>query len=212
MEEYPTGILSVVSDSYDIFNACSEIIGTQLREEVKKRDGVLVVRPDSGDPVATVLKVLEILGEKIGKYQNRKGYQVLDPHVRVLWGDGLDYDTIYDILLAMRGRGWSAVNIATFGMGGGLLQKINRDTQRFAFKCSAQCRNGVWHDIFKEPLDKTKVSKKGKLALRWNEGAHGKFLETVPEDGGDDLLDTVFEDGELKRDMSFDEVRKNAEL
>jgi nicotinamide phosphoribosyltransferase len=210
VNEYPTGILSVVSDSYDIFRACSDIIGTKLKDKILARDGVFVVRPDSGDPVSTVLRILDILGEKMGMTVNAKGCKVLNPKVRVLWGDGLDYDKIYDIFHAMRNAEWSAENIATMGMGGGLLQKVNRDTQRFAFKCSAQKRDGVWHDIYKDPTDKSKASKKGRLALY--KTATGYHTATATNFNDQDVLETVFEDGVLKRDMTFDEVRKNAAL
>lgn len=214
LEKYPKGILSVVSDSYDIFRACADIIGTKLRDKILARDGVFVVRPDSGDPVAVVLKILEILGDKFGTTTNEKGFKELPPKLRILWGDGLDHDAIYDILFAMSNAGWAASNMACLGMGGGLLQKVNRDTQRFAFKCSAQFRDGQWQDIFKEPVDKTKCSKRGRLALCRIEGAHGSVLRTVPEakTGGADILQTVFEDGELKREYTFDEVRRNAAL
>jgi len=213
--EYPSGTLSVVSDSYDIFKTCEMIIGGALREKILARDGVLVVRPDSGEPIATILKVLDILGEKFGLTVNRKDYKILNPKIRILWGDGLSYDMIDDILLAMRDANWSAENMATFGMGGGLLQKVNRDTQRFAFKCSAQCRNGVWHDIFKEPLDKSKSSKKGKLALIRSTDGQSAMYKTVPAaelHDGEDLLVTVFEDGALTHEWTFDEVRRNASL
>lgn len=94
-------------------------------------------------------------------------------------------------------------------MGGALLQKINRDTQRFAFKSSAQERDGVWYDIFKEPLDSSKSSKRGKLKLSKN--SEGHFF-TVKDNSDDytDLLETVFENGEIKKEYTFDEVRKNA--
>ena len=100
-------------------------------------------------------------------------------------------------------------------MGGGLLQKINRDTQRFAFKCSAQKRDGVWYDIFKSPLDQSKRSKKGKLALIRVHGAHGSVYKTVEECDGPvegDLLRTVFENGDLVNPLTFEEVRSNAKL
>ena len=209
IKEYPTGILSVVADSYDIFRACREIIGENLKEKILERYGVFVVRPDSGDPVATVLKILEILGDAYGTETNYKGFKELNPKIRILWGDGLDYDKIYDILLAMKNAGWSAANMATFGMGGGLLQKINRDTQRFAFKCSAQKRDGKWLDIFKDPADKTKASKKGRLALVKN----GENFFTVPEtENTENLLDIVFEDGKIVKEIDFEAVRDNAEI
>ena len=87
-----------------------------------QRDGCLVIRPDSGDPPSTVAKVLEILGEKFGYKFNDKGFKVLDPHVRVIQGDGIDRKMMELVLLRMHQEGWLADNIA-FGSGGGLLQK-----------------------------------------------------------------------------------------
>src|SRR5215472_16597901 len=100
-----------------------------------QRQGTLVVRPDSGNPREVVLKVLEIRAARFGATTNGKGYRVLHPKVRVIQGDGVNYRTIQDTLTAMNRAGWSADNI-TFGMGGALLQQLNRDTQKFAFKCS----------------------------------------------------------------------------
>jgi nicotinamide phosphoribosyltransferase len=94
-------------------------------------------------------------------------------------------------------------------MGGGLLQKVNRDTQRCAFKSSAQCRNGVWYDIFKNPADVTKASKKGKLKLI---KINGEFVTVSANDPGDDYLKVVFENGELVKFVDFDTVRQNATL
>lgn len=207
---YPDGVVSIVADSYDIFAAARDIVcAPSFRKKALARNGVLVIRPDSGDPVSTVLRLLDILAEGYGEARTARGYRELNPKVRLLWGDGLDYNGIYDILKAMANAGWSATNMAAFGAGGGLLQRVDRDVQRFAFKCSAQKRNGVWHDIFKNPLDTTKASKRGRLALV--KTADGQF-RTVPEAeaGGGDLLETVFENGRLVRDMRFAEVRRNA--
>ena len=208
---YPTGVVSIVSDSYDIFNAVENIVcAPEYRKKVLARDGVLVVRPDSGDPVTTLLRLCDILAAGYGDAVNALGYRELNPKVRLLWGDGINYDGIYDILSALKNAGWSAANMACFGSGGGLLQKMDRDVQRFAFKCSAQKRNGEWLGIAKNPLDTTKASKKGRLALV--KSANGQF-RTVGEDGfsGENFLEPVFENGVLLRDMTFSEVRENAE-
>lgn len=133
LEAYPIGLVACVSDSFDIYKACEDYWGTQLKDKILSRDGTLVVRPDSGDPPTTALRVLEILGDKLGKSKNDKGYFVLDPHVRVIWGDGIDYDMLCAVLSLLKANKWSADNIA-FGSGGGLLQKLNRDTQKCAFK------------------------------------------------------------------------------
>ncbi len=207
---YPTGNVSIVSDSYDIFAAVRDIVcAPDFRKKVLARDGVLVIRPDSGDPVTTLLRLLDILCDGYGCTLNTRGFKKLHPKVRLLWGDGIDYNGVYDILQALKNAGWSAANMAAFGSGGGLLQRMDRDTQRFAFKCSAQKRNGVWHEIFKNPLDTTKASKKGRLALIRSPAGH---YQTVPEAqaGNENELELVFENGHLIRDMRFADVRRNA--
>lgn len=212
LEQYPTGLVAVVSDSYDIFNCCSNIWGGVLKDKVLARDGVLVVRPDSGDPPTVVVKVLNLLGEKFGTTTNEKGYRVLHPKVRVIQGDGIDFKMLDLILDAMEKAGWSADNIA-FGSGGGLLQKLNRDTQRFAFKCSSAVVNGVARDVFKQPVtDNGKKSKSGRLKLVYQDGAHGPALITVPEnDNRKDQLQLVFRNGELFNEQTLADIRKRAE-
>jgi nicotinamide phosphoribosyltransferase len=151
LEQYPDGFVACVSDSFDIYRACSDYWGTQLKDKVLARDGVLVVRPDSGDPPTVVNKVLDILGDKFGFETNAKGFKVLNPKVRVIQGDGIDFAMLDKILSAMKVNGWSADNIA-FGSGGGLLQKLNRDTQKFAFKCSQVVIGDESRDVYKRPI------------------------------------------------------------
>ena len=208
IKTYPKGILSVVCDSYDYVNCVKNIIGGQFRDAILAREGVFVVRPDSGDPEEVTLNIMELLGKAFGYTRNSKRCKVLNPKVRVLWGDGIDIRGIRGILGILSVNNWSAENMATFGCGGGLLQKHNRDTQRFAFKCSAQKRDGVWHDIYKNPLDKSKTSKRGRLSLV----KVGTEFITVPERETGDLLQTVFENGKLVKRYTFAEVRANAEL
>lgn len=211
--DYPTGILSVVGDSYDIYHFAHEM-GSTFKRDIMARNGKFVLRPDSGDPVETILKLSGILFHDFGGTHNAKGYKVFDPHVGLLWGDGLEPTMIREILDATTAAGYCASNYV-FGMGGGLLQKINRDQQRFAFKASAQKRDGVWHDIFKDPLDSSKVSKRGRLRLEHNK--RGWFTLRMTGDGNgkadDDanLLKTVFEDGELVRQYGLSEVRENVD-
>lgn len=213
LDEYPEGILSVVADSYNVYKFVTKI-GTEFKDRILERDGVFVVRPDSvtkshQTPAELVVWIAHELAQHFGTTINSKGYKVIDPHVRILWGDGLDRFAIHDILEALTKDGFSAANMATFGMGGGLLQKVNRDTQRFAFKSSAQKRSGVWHDVFKDPVDSTKKSKKGRLKLV------NEFYEfhTIGADAaGEDILETVFENGEIKKEYGFEEIRQNASL
>lgn len=209
LTKYPKGILSVVIDSYNYKRFILEY-AREFKDIILARDGKVVFRPDSGDPSSTTLDVLNALESVFGSTVNAKGYKQLNPKVGMLWGDGIEYLGIRSILYTMRNNGWCSDNIV-FGMGGGLLQKINRDTQRFAFKSSAQERNNIWYDIYKQPLDMSKVSKKGRLALINRDGTfHTVALGSVPEE--QDCLRVVFENGELKNEMTFDQVRKNAIL
>lgn len=209
LEQYPTGLVACVSDSFNIYRACSEYWGSILKDKILERDGTLVVRPD---PPAVVVKVLGLLGEKFGFTTNEKGFKVLHPKVRVIQGDGIDFAMLDKILTAMEGQGWSADNIA-FGSGGGLLQKLNRDTQRFAFKCSSVTVGGKERDVFKRPItDNGKKSKSGRLKLVYNNGgAHGPVLTTVPESApGDDQLRVVYENGLTKITDTLEDIRQRA--
>ena len=163
LHQFPKGIIACVSDSYNIFDACEHLWGEQLKKQVMNRDGTLVIRPDSGHPILVVLKCLDILGDRFGYSINSKGYKVLDPHIRLIQGDGIDYTVMTRILRAMREYGWSIDNIA-FGSGGALLQKMNRDTNKFAFKCSNITKNNIDFPVFKDPFTaKDKISKAGRF-------------------------------------------------
>jgi nicotinamide phosphoribosyltransferase len=213
LNQFPEGIVACVSDSYDVFNACEHIWGEQLRDKVLSRNGVLVIRPDSGDPKTVVLKVLEILGEKFGFQVNHKGYKVLDPKVRIIQGDGVNYWTIQDVLTSMSRAGWSADNIS-FGMGGALLQQLNRDTQKFAFKCSNITVAGKDRVVFKEPVtDAGKGQKRGRLALTRRDG-HLETILSGRQTGKsvNNLLETVFMNGEIKHEFTLEQIRQRAEL
>lgn len=207
LRKFPDGLVAVVSDSYDIYRAVTELWGKQLREQVLNRNGTLVVRPDSGKPQEVVVKVLEALGRAFGAERNAKGYLVLNPKVRVIQGDGIDLGSLESILFSMKMAGWSADNVA-FGSGGGLLQKVDRDTSKFAFKCSAVEVNGVWRDVMKDPVtDPGKRSKAGRMKLIRRDGTFATVREDAP---GEDILETVFEDGFMIRKQSFADIRKRA--
>lgn len=212
LDQYPTGLMACVSDSWDIYRACSQYWGNELKEKILARDGVLVVRPDSGEAVEVVPEVLRLLGAAFGEAKNAKGYKVLNPKVRVIQGDGIDVDSLGEILEAVKRAEYSADNVA-FGSGGGLLQKVNRDTQRFAFKCSAVKVNGEWRGVFKHPAtDSTKASKEGRLTLL----REGDTFKTVggladPYHGETDAMRQVFNCGMLMGEETFPEVRKRAE-
>jgi nicotinamide phosphoribosyltransferase len=210
LNAYPTGTVACVSDSWDIYRACAQLWGSELRDRVLARDGTLVIRPDSGDPPAVVTRVLDLLGESFGAERNAKGFKLLPPQVRVIQGDGIGYEMTRSILSAMERAGWSADNIS-FGMGGGLLQKLDRDTQEFAFKCSEITRDGVARDVYKDPVtDHGKHSKRGRLKLvRTGTGGYATVAQSA---SGDDLLREVFRDGEVMVRQSFEEIRRRASV
>jgi len=207
LRKYPEGILSVVIDSYDYKRFVNEI-ARKYKDVILARKGKVVFRPDSGEPNTVTLDVLNGLYDVFGGTKNDKGYIELNSKVGMLWGDGLDYDGIRSILFTMRNNGYSTNNIV-FGMGGGLLQKINRDVQRFAFKSSAQCRNGIWHDIFKQPLDSSKKSKKGILALVKDDAGNYNTVQTLDINDKNNVMQTVFENGVITKEYSFEDVRRN---
>lgn len=213
LTQYPTGLVAIVSDSYDIYAACRDILGTTLRTQILERDGVTVVRPDSGYPPEVVVKVLDILGEKFGFTTNSKGYKVLNPKIRVIQGDGVEYDMIRNILSAMHQRKWSADNV-TFGMGGALLQKVNRDTQKFAFKASSIVVGDEEYAVYKDPItDKGKKSKQGRLALVKNNGE----LVTVSEKDAveheqEDVLHTVYRNGRILKHQMWENLVERAKI
>jgi nicotinamide phosphoribosyltransferase len=202
----PGGIVSAVSDSYDIFKAC-ELWGTELKQDILDSGATLVVRPDSGDPAVVVKQCLQILEKHFGYTRNAKGFKVLN-NVRVLQGDGINHASIRSILYTITLAGYSADNVV-FGQGGALLQIVNRDDQKFAMKCSAALVDGKWVDVYKDPIhDKGKQSKKGRVTLFKTEDG---FITGV-ENGEPEALETVFVNGVLIRDMTFDEVRANAKI
>jgi len=210
LDRYPTGLVAIVSDSFDIYNACENILGKELKDRILSRNGTVVCRPDSGDPLEVLPKVLHILGEKFGYSVNDNGYKVLDPHIRVIQGDGIDIKSMETILEVIENYGWSTDNIA-FGSGGGLLQKLNRDTLKFAFKCSSATINGKENDVWKDPVtDSGKMSKRGKLKLI--KCLDNKYITTNDSYIMKDHLVEVFRDGKLLKDYKFSEIRENANV
>jgi nicotinamide phosphoribosyltransferase len=214
-------IFACVSDGRDIHHACEFVWGEVLKQQVIDSEATLVIRPDSGDPISTVLQVVKTLAEKFGYTTNSKGYKVLK-HVRVIQGDGVDLDSIQSILIALKLNQFSTENVA-FGMGGALLQKVDRDIFGWAQKCSAIKIGDTWNDVYKNAPGK--VSLRGRLALvkgvlkELNHGIYGdkhSFL-TVTEDyakalGLENYLELVFKDGTLYRDQTLDEIRTLAAI
>jgi len=213
----PGAIFACVSDSYDIYNAISNMWGGELKEEIIKSGATLVIRPDSGDPVEVVSKCLHLMDEKFGSTINSKGYKVIN-YVKLIQGDGVNPKSIEQILNKINAEGFSTTNLA-FGMGGASLQgsainTINRDTQKFAFKASSITVNGETRDIHKEPVtDPGKRSKSGRLDLV----RRGKF-ETIQLNNNQmcywlsSQMRVVYLNGVMFSEQGFDDIRYNATL
>jgi nicotinamide phosphoribosyltransferase len=217
LKTFPKGIVACVSDSYNIFRACNDYWGTELKDLILSRDGTLVIRPDSGDPVFTILRVFDILFDKFGYTLNEKGYKVLPPQIRVLQGDGINLHSIRALFAALKVNGISAENLL-LGMGGALLQKVDRDTQKFAFKCSYAELDGRSINVQKSPVEldelgnlrqSFKKSKAGRLKLIQTEEGYKTVGENeLPE--YKDVLQTVFENGRVLKEENFEQIRARA--
>ena len=222
--QFPVGIVACVSDSFDIFRACSEYWGGELKDLILSRPSALgnqlVIRPDSGDPAMTLKEVFKILFDKFGYTTNSKGYKVLPPQVRVIQGDGVNINSIAKIYAMLDDLKISAENLV-FGMGGKLLQAdINRDTQNFATKASFVVINGVEYNVIKSPTEidehgnfikSFKKSKSGRMKLvKTNNG----YITITSKDAGYELakdeLIPVFENGVILKEHTFEEVRERA--
>lgn len=209
------GLVACVSDSYDIYNAC-KLWGTELKQDVLDSGATVVVRPDSGNPSEVVVNCVRILDKYFGSTVNSKGFKVLN-NVRVIQGDGINQTSIKSILFCLDLAGYSADNVA-FGQGGALLQQINRDTMKFAMKCSAvgvretMDADGhttiVWRDVYKDPVtDPGKKSKKGLVDLF---KINGEYVSQVDNLTGESVLEEVYFNGNIVKEYTFDEVRANA--
>jgi len=221
---YKGAMFATVIDSYDALRFVRKY-GPLFKERLIESGAKWIFRPDSGDSVKMPIKIIQELDKIFGHTVNKKGYKVLN-NVGVIQGDGIVPAQVTEILEALMAAGYSASNIA-FGMGGGLLQKVDRDTHKFALKCSAVRVNGEWIDVYKNPAvydedwnvideESFKISKKGRLELIYNAALDEyrtvrlEELRDYDSNWSDTLLETVYEDGYLVRDMTFAEVRANA--
>lgn len=215
LDNYKSGILSVVADSYDIYNFVSSFM-LNYKDRILSRDGVFVVRPDSvtslhKTPADQVVWICKELHKIFGATKNNLGYYEINPKVKVLWGDGIGIEDIVSILSALKKEGYAASNVATFGMGGGLLQKVNRDTLRCAFKCSYRgYRNEsgeiIGMNVQKSPIDTTKKSKGGKFDVYFDENGKLSWRNSILSKG---MLKLVYQSGMLYNEKTFEDVRQN---
>jgi nicotinamide phosphoribosyltransferase len=216
--ETPPGVpklAACVSDTYNVFEAVKAWTSDPLKSKIKASGGTIVIRPDSGDPKEVLTEIFHILADQLGDEVtiNSKGFRVLPSWVRVIQGDGIDMASMEDILRRMVELKWSTENLA-FGSGGGLLQKVNRDTQKWAFKCCAALVDGEWRDVRKDPVtDKGKQSKAGRLDLIRRGGKYETIaLPEGSEAHPESVMRTVFDHGEILVHHTFDEIRERMAL
>jgi nicotinamide phosphoribosyltransferase len=230
---YPTGIVSVVSDTWDLWKVLTETVPA-LHNEIMARDGKLVIRPDSGDPsdilcgipgsyaegVKTPAEkgVVELLWDEFGGTITETGHKLLDSHIGVIYGDAINFDRARDILQRLEAKGFASANVV-FGMGSFGYQYQTRDTFGFAMKATNVVINGVEKPIFKDPVTDsgTKKSLKGRLVVVKDENGNPLSLDEshaeirdIAEANGMNLLTTVWKDGIFIKSYTFDEVRANA--
>ncbi len=236
IETYPTGILSVVSDTWDLWRVCTEYV-SELKEEIlARKDGKLVIRPDSGDPVDILCGdisqysyeleegeerlngpkekgVIELLWDVFGGTVNEQGYKVLDPHIGAIYGDSITIERADEICRRLEAKGFASTNVV-LGIGSFTYQYNTRDTFGFAMKATYVEVNGEGREIFKDPItdDGTKKSATGLLRVEELVGSHGKGIvlmdrvSSEKEQGG--LLQVIYEDGLFHNQITLTEIRK----
>ena len=232
MQTFPTGILSVVSDTWDLWKVVTEILPA-LKDEVLARDGKLVIRPDSGDPVDIIcgsyqgseyLKlenrhswsptekgVVELLWDVFGGTTNEQGYKVLDSHIGTIYGDSITLDRAEKICYRLKSKGFASTNVV-FGVGSYSMGYATRDNQGGAVKSTYVEINGIGHDIFKDPItdDGTKKSAKGLLCVYKNDLGQIVLKDQCNYvEEGDGLLEILFKDGEFIKEISLAQIREN---
>ena len=220
-ETYPTGIVSIVSDTWDFWKVITEYI-PELKNEILARDGKVVIRPDSGDPVkiicgdpdATVGSpaykgAVECLWETFGGTTTAKGYKLLDSHIGLIYGDSITLERCETICQQLADKGFASTN-TVFGIGSYTYQYVTRDTFGFAMKATYGEVNGKGRNIFKDPKtdDGTKRSAKGMLSLHGSDTEIKELREEVNKaEEATGMLETIYKDGKLVKEVSLSEIR-----
>jgi nicotinamide phosphoribosyltransferase len=229
LDTYPTGILSVVSDTWDLWKVCTEHLVT-LKEEILARDGKLVIRPDSGDPVDILcgeisnpdvkptladgyhpkhIGVIELLWNIFGGTVNEQGFKVLDPHIGAIYGDSITIDRANEICSRLADKGFASTNVV-LGIGSFTYQYNTRDTFGFAMKATyVGISFGEGREIFKDPItdDGTKKSATGLLHVTKanNEYMLVDKVSWAEEAGGE--LQSIYYDGEFENQTTLTEIK-----
>ncbi|MBI6871281.1 nicotinate phosphoribosyltransferase [Clostridium aciditolerans] len=223
-EVFPTGVLSIVSDTYDYWNVITNII-PRLKEDILNRDGKIVIRGDSGDPVKIICGdkdaakdseeykgTVELLWDIFGGEINSKGYKVLNSKIGTIYGDSITVERCEQICMGLEEKGF-AVNNCVFGIGSYTYQYNTRDTFGFALKATHAVIDGEEKFIFKAPKtdkDNFKKSQKG-MCYVYREGQDILYKDELTlkeqEECKDNLLEVVFKNGDLIKDYSLSEIR-----
>ena len=209
----PGGIVSIVIDGYDVYRA-AELLCTELKNDIIASGAKVVFRPDSGDMMEVVPRILRLQEMAFGTTLTSKGYKKIN-HVGIIQGDGVDHMSIKTLLGNIMAMGYSA-DCVIFGSGGALLQKVNRDTYRWAQKASAVLVDGQWIGISKNPItDPGKVSKKGRLTLIRSK-VTGEYMTACIDNGLSDefgdVMQVVYENGVVFNKTTLDEIRERAAI
>ncbi len=221
----PGGIISVVSDTYNLWNVLTNFTDV-LHNKILARDGKIVFRPDSGDPEKVICGdpsapegsperkgAIVILAEKFGTTYNSKGYMLLNPKIGLIYGDGMYYERFERILTNLQEMGYASSNLV-IGVGGLLLQQHNRDDQGYAIKATYAEVDGEVRELLKDPVtDPGKRSHKGLIKLSID--AYGNYVtkdQCTWDEEKQGLLQTVFLNGKVVKEVTFDQVRKNAKV
>ena len=218
-EVYPKGIVSVVSDTWDLWKVLTVYI-PNLKEEILSRDGKLVIRPDSGDPVKIICGdsssddinvrkgVVELLWDTFGGHVNEKGYKELDSHVGAIYGDSITLERAQQICEGLKAKGFASTNVV-LGIGSFTYQYNTRDTFGFAMKATYGEVDGEGRDIYKDPItdDGTKKSARGLIKIV-KDGDSYKMIDRVSwEEEQQGELVEVFRDGKLVVDHKLSDIR-----
>lgn len=219
---YPRGIVSVVSDTFDLWRVLTEYLPA-LKPQIMNRQGTLVIRPDSGDPYDILVGgdidkplgsvqragVVEALWDLFGGTVNATGFKELDPHIAAIYGDSITLDRAERITDGLRMKGFASTCV-TFGVGSYTYQYNTRDTFGSAMKATWAQVNGKGVDLLKDPVtdDGTKKSATGRLAVLHDLTGELTLIQKADryQEGGS-LLRPVWENGEFVVRQTFDQVR-----
>ncbi len=220
-ELYPAGIVSIVSDTWDFWQVITEYL-PKLKAQILARDGKVVIRPDSGDPVKIIVGdkdaapgspeykgAIECMWEVFGGTTTDKGYKLLDSHIGLIYGDSITLQRQEAILSGLKEKGFCSFNVV-LGIGSFTYEYVTRDTYGFAMKATYGEVNGEARNIFKDPKtdDGTKKSAKGLLRVTRENGVLVLKDECTWEEEKEGLLQTVFEDGKIVNEQSLNEIRE----